>query len=1544
MSGIFHSLAASDFHQDWTDTGAISAADDWSLVPSIIGYRTGDVTTLTGVDARSVLTDTGFVQNLVANQFPTSTTGGVLEVDRISGGGTINPTIALQGSNGADYAAIVLNLDATGRKTLTFTADVRDLDASGDDAAQQVAVQYRVGSSGIWTNIGYIADATTAGSATQVTSLSIVLPSAADGQAQVQIRVLTTNAAGNDELIGIDNIHVSSVAGEGPIPDRPGAFSIGDAAVFEGNSGTTPITFTVSRGTDSNVAASVNYAITLPGGATGASADDFVSPILSGTLTFAANEFSKTITLQVAGDVASEADESFAVTLSGATGGATIADGSATGTITNDDAAVGPGVAFINEIHYDNAGTDAGEAIEIAAPSGTNLAGWSIVLYSVSTGATTGTVYNTRALSGIVPDQDDGYGTISFSYPSNGIQNGAQDGLALVNPAGEVVQFLSYEGSFVASNGPAAGLTSTDIGVFEDGGSAIGFSLQLQGAGAVAGDFHWANGQPNTFGAVNTGQNFIGANATGQISVADASVIEGDSGVSIMTFTVSRAGGLGQAAGIDWVLSLPAGGANLADLAAGQPLSGHVEFGIGVASVQIAVAIQGDTITEANESFGLLLVNPVGNIAIVDGAAAGTIRNDDPIDLRIYEIQGEGHATAYDGQPVTTSGIVTGVVANGFYLQDPTGDGNVRTSDAIFVFTGSAPAVAVGDGVSVRGTPSEFVPGANSLSITELVPNQINIQSHNNALPAAVTIGAGGLTPPTSIIEDDGFASYDPATDGLDFYETLEGMRVTVDAPIAVSNSTSFGETWVLASGGAGATGFNGRTGITISAGDFNPERIMIDATGELYAGYAAGHTMGDRLSDVTGIMTYGFNNYRVLVSEAVNVTDDLAAAPRETTALSGDRDHLTIASYNVENLSPTDDPVKFDLLASNIVYNLGAPDIVAVQEIQDANGLNGSDPLSGVVTAQLLIDAIAAAGGPDYVYVEVAPSSNNSTGGEANGNIRNGFLYNADRVSYVAGSAMLIEAPAFAGSRRPLVADFTFNGETTRLINVHFTSRIGSDDLMGANQPPVDAGDGARTAQAQAVRAYVNGALATDPALKLGVMGDFNGFYFEGAVGALEAGGILTDLHRLLPSEERYSYVFDGNLQAIDHMLVSGGLQFGAQFDAVHINAEQTLGTPRGTDHDPIIGRFFIEHHNEAPVDLVLDGQAVAENAPAGTLVGLVSAGDPDPEDVLRYTLSDDAGGRFALDAATGALTTTAPLDHEGQASWSLTIRATDPAGLFVEETVTIAVGDVNEAPVAGNDSVSVNEDATSPNLWSLLLGNDHDPDAGASLRIASVDGVGTYGSLVFDAASQTLRYVADHDSFDSLAPGATAVDTFRYTVTDEHGLTSTATVSVTVTGIADGVRLNGGNGVDTVTGGAGEDHLSGGNGADTLRGGSGHDWLDGGNGEDALFGGDGNDVLAGGRGDDILAGGAGRDLFVLGKSGGSDTIVGYQVGLDRLVLEDGISVKGARVADVDGDDLADLTLLFGNGGGSATLLGVGGFSQVDFAGPEILDSHPAI
>jgi DNA/RNA endonuclease G (NUC1) len=151
----------------------------------------------------------------------------------------------------------------------------------------------------------------------------------------------------------------------------------------------------------------------------------------------------------------------------------------------------------ISEIHYDNAGTDAGERIEVAGPAGTDLSGWSLVLYNGSNGE----VYDTDALSGTIPATCGPRGVIVVEYPANGIQNGAPDGIALVDNTGLVVEFLSYEGPMTAANGPALDQLSADIFAIEAGSDPVGSSIQRNGINA------WATTSTNTFGACN--DNFI---------------------------------------------------------------------------------------------------------------------------------------------------------------------------------------------------------------------------------------------------------------------------------------------------------------------------------------------------------------------------------------------------------------------------------------------------------------------------------------------------------------------------------------------------------------------------------------------------------------------------------------------------------------------------------------------------------------------------------------------------------------------------------------------------------------------------------------------------------------------------------------------------------------------------------------------------------------------------------------------------------------------------------------------------------------------------
>lgn len=213
------------FSQNWANAGLITVNNDWSGVPGIVGYRGDDLTTATGTDPSTILADgSGTPVNVIANQSNpnTQTTGGIAEFE------ITDPVVALQGSGTADAPHIVIYLNTTGQSNIRFQCNLRDVDGAADDAVQPIAIQYRVGGTGNYANVpgGFFPDVTTGGTATQVTPVDLTLPSGADNQSIVEIRVMTTNAVGSDEWVGIDDISVTG--GEAPPAEKAYADFNGD--------------------------------------------------------------------------------------------------------------------------------------------------------------------------------------------------------------------------------------------------------------------------------------------------------------------------------------------------------------------------------------------------------------------------------------------------------------------------------------------------------------------------------------------------------------------------------------------------------------------------------------------------------------------------------------------------------------------------------------------------------------------------------------------------------------------------------------------------------------------------------------------------------------------------------------------------------------------------------------------------------------------------------------------------------------------------------------------------------------------------------------------------------------------------------------------------------------------------------------------------------------------------------------------------------------------------------------------------------------------
>lgn len=186
---------------------------------------------------------------------------------------------------------------------------------------------------------------------------------------------------------------------------------------------------------------------------------------------------------------------------------------------------------FISEIHYDNAGGDVDESVEITGSAGFDLTGYSIVKYNGSNG----TVYGSDVLSVTIPDEGSGFGAICVTYPSNGLQNGSPDGVAFVDPNGVVLEFLSYEGDFTATTGPASGMNSTDIGVAENGSTQLGESLQLT-------DIGWSGPTTASCGTINVGLT-VGATPIEVVVTMDAGVTCPDGTDGALTVTVSGSTG-----------------------------------------------------------------------------------------------------------------------------------------------------------------------------------------------------------------------------------------------------------------------------------------------------------------------------------------------------------------------------------------------------------------------------------------------------------------------------------------------------------------------------------------------------------------------------------------------------------------------------------------------------------------------------------------------------------------------------------------------------------------------------------------------------------------------------------------------------------------------------------------------------------------------------------------------------------------------------------------------------------------------------------------
>ena len=901
--------------------------------------------------------------------------------------------------------------------------------------------------------------------------------------------------------------------------------------------------------------------------------------------------------------------------------------------------------------------------------------------------------------------------------------------------------------------------------------------------------------------SINTGGVAVPA-----LAVNDVTLIEGDSGTSTAFFGF----GLSQPAGpggvtIDYATADGTATAGSDYVAA----SGTVTIPEGSNSTVVGITINGDTTPEANETFFVNLSNVTGAV-VADAQGLGTIENDDVSVVQIHDIQGNGLTSPINGATVTTEGIVTALkFNNGFFLQSTAPDADPNTSEGIFVFTSTAPpaTAAVGNRIRVTGTVTEFTPTSNlnQLSITEIVSvTAIQVLSTGNPLPAPVDLTAADFS-----------AASTPGT-----AEKYEGMRVRIAEARVVSGSDGNISESSANSSTTGVfhvvlptvqrpfreTGIGILDSFPIPGGktpprfDTNQERLMVRSRGQVGATSLA-LDADAQIADMTGVMDYFSGTWALLP----DVGSGTATGGKTPTAVAdAGPDDVTIGGFNLlrffDEINDSNGAATLTAAALDkrltktslaICDFVKAPDILGVVEVENLRVLG------------LLADRINATCARAPLYVPYLVQGNDV------GGINVGFLVST-RLVGANPRVEVLEVTQFGkdtvftnpngstsllNDRPPLMLRAIVHGNggatypVTAIVN-HLRSLNGIDDTAaGSSGWPTD-GDRVRAKrlqQAVFLADLVQARQVADPAERIILLGDFNAFEFsdgyadvmgvirgdaapENEVIAYAPSPItrpLIDGSELIPAAaDRYSYVFAGNAQTLDHVVLNEPMIMDAAdivVDHARINADfgvHNYGVAgnaiRVSDHDPVRVAISVAAFNNA--DLGISATAAPATVHVGgTATYTVTANNAGPgtaasasvalvfDAVVAPNVTAPAGWTCAAPVQTATTTTitctVAEFANGGSAVFTADVVAdaglvgrslvlqtavasttTDPANGNNEATASVAV--IAEADLAVTASAGGTIDVGGSASFTVVAGNNG-PDAA---QFASV-------ALVFDA-----------------------------------------------------------------------------------------------------------------------------------------------------------------------------------------------------------------
>jgi hypothetical protein len=853
-----------------------------------------------------------------------------------------------------------------------------------------------------------------------------------------------------------------------------------------------------------------------------------------------------------------------------------------------------------------------------------------------------------------------------------------------------------------------------------------------------------------------------GAAPVVNLSINDVTVTEGNAGTVTAAFTVSLSAPAG-AGGVTFDIGTANNTATTAnnDYVA-NTLTGQT-IPAGSSTYTFNVLVNGDATPEANETFFVNVTNVTG-ATVIDGQGTGTINNDDVAVTPIHDIQGPGASSPIVGASVTVRGIVTGIRSNAFFVQEPEAnyDADPATSEGILVFVGAAPpaAAAVGNLVQVTGTVTEFVPTADPLQppLTEITAPTVTQLSTGNPLPAAIPLSA---TFP------------DPAG-AHDQLERVEGMRVSL-AALTVGGPTLGNVSEANATATSNGVFYGTVTGVPrafreagiqqpdpppagtippIPRWDHNPEVIRVDSDGQTGAAQINVAT-GATVNNLIGPLDYTFRYYTILPDPASPPT--AAGGVAATAVAAPTSSEFTVASYNLQRFFDTvNDPGIGEPVLTATAYNnrlnkaslgirnfLRAPDILAVVEVENLTTLQD-------LATRINNDAVAASQ-PNPLYQAFLVEGNDV------GGIDVGFLI---KTAIVAGSTPRVSVTSV--TQRLAGTLFTNPDSSTELLNDrpplelvgavnhpsgasfpltvvvnHLRSLNGVGDLGAGSNGWATAGERVRAkrhAQAVDLANYVQGMQTADPTRRIVLVGDFNAFEFNDGFGhsmATIAGTPVPDNETVTtgdgvdlvnpdfvnliasePANQRYSFVFDGSAQTLDHIIVNQPMiaaTAARREEHARINADfpetarnGTTSVERLADHDPVVSYYSVTGFASADVGITKTDSPDPVNAGTNlTYVITASNSGPDPAANANWTDTLPAGTTFvSLTAAAGWSCTTPAIGAGGTVTCNIASFAVGSAGfsMIVNVDAAVAAGTVltNTAtitsttadPVSGNNS----------------------------------------------------------------------------------------------------------------------------------------------------------------------------------------------------------------------------------------------------------------